>query len=103
MKEAAAGQSNQLQQIADRLDELERKLPSDMGSRRLQAEQATQTLIQRCAELSGVGERDVERVLDVLGLKSLSRNLESVESPIRSVNDGRLFVSLISYRQLLNG
>jgi hypothetical protein len=90
------------QDLLRRIEELERRVSAEVGTKRLQSERAAADLVQRVADLSEVNPKDVQRVLDALGLRSLQRNLEAAESPVRVVEDGRLVVSLLSNRQMIS-
>ena len=82
--------------IEERVEKLERLLDKNIA-----AEKASNTLVERLAEATKVQPESVKMVLDELGLKHLEENLSRIDYPQETIDEGRLYLFLVSPRHFI--
>ena len=97
-----AENSSDIGAIKERLDKLDAMITREAERRPAAAEAATAGAVERIAKESGVSGADVAKVLNSLGLQGLARNLTAIEDPGRTIDEGRLILSLVAHRQMIS-
>jgi len=72
------------------------------ANRQVETQRSLGALVDRIASSAKVSQEDVTRVLNTLGLESLTQNLAETRLPRQAIDGGRLFLSIVANRQLIS-